>query len=72
MSAYNGVSLVRNVVPFLASLSATLLTSSPTWEGTHKYLDVISMILKNTEVQTRATQTAVTSKRLQPNTNFHA
>ena len=52
MSAYNGVSMVWNVVPsFLASLSAIFLPSSPTWEGTHKYLEVISVILKNIKVQ---------------------
>ena len=34
-SACKGVSLVCNVVPFLASLSAFSLPSSPTWEGTH-------------------------------------
>ena len=34
-SACDGVSLVCNVVPFLASLSAIALPSSPTWEGAH-------------------------------------
>ena len=34
VSACNGISFVCNVVPFLASLSAILLPSSPTWEGT--------------------------------------
>ena len=34
-SAYDGVSLVRNVVPFWAGLFAMSLPSSPTWEGTH-------------------------------------
>ena len=34
-SAGSGVSLVCSVVPFLASLSAISLPSTPTWEGTH-------------------------------------
>ena len=34
-STGSGVSLVYSVVPFLASLSAISLPSSPTWEGTH-------------------------------------
>ena len=46
VSACKGVSIVCNVLPFLASFSAISLPSSPKWEGTHWTMTIFLRALR--------------------------